>query len=221
VQAFRSVVVQAFTPVIVQAFIPVVVQAFSPVIVQAFSPVVVQAFRPAESWVRRLHDLLHDHRSTAPAGGRVLRRLPAVFPHILYGLSPPYVPVRGRDHQLLEQLRQTCSLCEFALTAYCFMHDHLHVLATGQSERADLRDFVKRFKQATGFAYRKAHRQTLWQPGYHERILRDDEATGAVVRYILANPIRAGLTKEIGEYAFAGSDVYELAGLLTAWDKQT
>jgi REP element-mobilizing transposase RayT len=122
---------------------------------------------------------------------------------------------------VLEQLRQTCSLCEFALTAYCVMHDHLHVLATGQSERADLRDFVKRFKQATGFAYRKAHRQTLWQPGYHERILRDDEATEAVVRYILANPIRAGLTKEIGEYAFAGSDAYELAGLLTAWDKQT
>ena len=37
-------------------------------------------------------------------------------------------------NSVLEQLRQTCSLCTFALTAYCFMHDHLHVLATGQSE---------------------------------------------------------------------------------------
>ena len=101
------------------------------------------------------------------------------------------------------------------------MPDHLHVLAAGQSESADLCDFVKRFKQSTGFAYRKTHKESLWQPGYHERILRDDEATEAIVRYILANPVRANLTKEIGEFRFAGSDVYELPELLTAWDKQT
>ena len=70
-------------------------------------------------------------------------------------------------NSVLEQLRQTCSLCTFALTAYCFMHDHLHVLATGQSESADLCDFVKRFKQSTAFAYRKDHKESLWQPGYH------------------------------------------------------
>ena len=86
---------------------------------------------------------------------------------------------------------------------------------------ADLCDFVKRFKQSTAFAYRKAHKESLWQPGYHERILRDDEATEAVVRYLLENPIRGGLAKEIGEYPFAGSDVYTMPELLTAWDKKT
>ena len=101
------------------------------------------------------------------------------------------------------------------------MPDHLHVLATGQSERADLRDFLKRFKQSTAFAYRKAHKESLWQPGYFEKVLRDDEATETVVRYILENPVRGGLAKEIGEYPFAGSDVYTLSELLTAWDKKT
>ena len=38
------------------------------------------------------------------------------------------------------------------------------------------------------------------------------------VRYILENPIRAGLTRELGEYRFAGSEVYDLEGLLTAWE---
>jgi hypothetical protein len=38
------------------------------------------------------------------------------------------------------------------------------------------------------------------------------------VRYILENPIRAGLAKKLGEYPFAGSDVYDLPALLTAWD---
>ena len=34
----------------------------------------------------------------------------------------------------------------------------------------------------------------------------------------MANPVRAGLSREIGEYAFAGSFVYDLKALLTAWD---
>ena len=59
------------------------------------------------------------------------------------------------------------------------------------------------------------------QSGYHEHILRDDEATESVVRYVLENPVRAGLTAALGEYAFAGSDVYELDALKTAWEKQT
>jgi len=77
---------------------------------------------------------------------------------------------------------------------------------------------MKQFKQATGFAYKKQAHQRLWQPGYYERILRDDEATEAVARYILENPIRAGLTGELGEYPYAGSGVYELEALRTAWE---
>ena len=98
------------------------------------------------------------------------------------------------------------------------MPDHLHIVAIGQSEWSDLCEFVRRSKQLTGFAYRRDHRDSLWQPGYYERILRDDEATETVARYTLANPVRAGLSREIGEYAFAGSFVYDLKALLTAWD---
>ena len=119
---------------------------------------------------------------------------------------------------ILCELRKCVKQFEFALIVYCFMPDHLHVLLTAQSERSDLRECARRFKQVSAFYYKKSSGKALWQPGYHERILRDDEATETVVRYILANPIRAGLTGRLGEYAFAGSDVYDLAGLLTAWE---
>jgi hypothetical protein len=76
--------------------------------------------------------------------------------------------------------------------------------------------FVKRFKQTTGFVHRRETRQPLWQPGYHERVLRDDEATLTVVRYILENPIRAGLATDLEEYPFAGSERYGLEDLRTA-----
>jgi hypothetical protein len=97
------------------------------------------------------------------------------------------------------------------------MPDHFHALLTATSEQADFCELVRRFKQVSAFNYRKSKGRALWQPGYHERILRDDEVTEAVVRYILKNPIRAGLTQGLGEYRFAGSEVYDLAGLMTAW----
>ena len=78
--------------------------------------------------------------------------------------------------------------------------------------------FVKQIKQVTGFAYRQTHGGSLWQPGYHERILRDDESTLAVARYILENPVRAGLAKALGEWPLAGSDVYSWPELMTAWE---
>jgi putative transposase len=119
---------------------------------------------------------------------------------------------------VLEQLLHNADQGEFAVLAYCLMPDHLHALVEARSERSDFPGFVKRFKQATGFAYRRDAKQRLWQPGYHERILRNDEASESVVRYILENPVRAGLARDLGEFPFAGSGVYDLESLRTAWD---
>jgi putative transposase len=107
------------------------------------------------------------------------------------------------------QLRTTAAAHQFAIAAYCFMPDHVHLLLYGTSETADLRRCVARYKQLTGFEYRKRQHRLLWQPGYHERVLRDEEATDPIARYILANPIRAGLTEKWGEYPFAGSDLFD------------
>jgi putative transposase len=122
---------------------------------------------------------------------------------------------------VVEQLMDNAEHFELAILAYVLMPDHLHVLAEAESERSDFTAFVKRFKQITGFRHRQETGKPLWQHGYHERVLRDDEATEAVVRYILENPIRAGLSVKLGEYPFAGSSTYDLTALLTAWDGQT
>jgi REP element-mobilizing transposase RayT len=122
--------------------------------------------------------------------------------------------------RVIEQLLHNANLFEFAVLAYILMPDHAHVLVEANSEGSDFLKFVKRFKQTTGFQYRQETEQALWQPGYHERVLRDDEATETVVRYILENPIRARLAVRLGEYPFAGSAVYDLGELLTAWERQ-
>jgi putative transposase len=87
--------------------------------------------------------------------------------------------------------------------AYCFMPDHVHLLLAGASPRAELRPMISAWKQATGYHVGRALRGRLWQPDYFERVLREDESSIVVARYILENPIRAGLAGRLGAYPFA------------------
>ena len=101
------------------------------------------------------------------------------------------------------QLLHAVETHRFAVLAYCFMPDHVHVLLDARDENAALRDLVKRWKQASGYWYMRRCGRTLWQSGYFERILRREDTTEGVANYILANPVRAGLAKELGEYPYA------------------
>ena len=40
----------------------------------------------------------------------------------------------------------------------------------------------------------------LWQRNYHDRALREEEDVRHLARYTVANPLRAGLVKRLGDY---------------------
>ncbi len=40
----------------------------------------------------------------------------------------------------------------------------------------------------------------VWQCGFHDHALRSEEAVIDAARYIIANPLRAGLVKRVGDY---------------------
>jgi putative transposase len=105
---------------------------------------------------------------------------------------------------------------QFAVIAYCFMPDHLHLLVEGQAEDSDCKRFIARSKQNSGFYYTRQFGTRLWQRYGFERVLRNSEQTFVVARYILENPVRAGLVATIGEYPFVGSFVYTLPELLAS-----
>jgi hypothetical protein len=46
--------------------------------------------------------------------------------------------------------------------------------------------------------------QTLWQPGYWERVLRAEEDSVDCALYIFANPVRRGLARSPAEYPYSG-----------------
>jgi REP element-mobilizing transposase RayT len=93
----------------------------------------------------------------------------------------------------------------FAVLAFTFMPDHLHGLVQGQSTASDFKDFCFRFRRRASSACWPALRQGLWQNGYHERVLRDSGGLGAVIAYILNNPVRGGLVDRADQYPHSWS----------------
>jgi REP element-mobilizing transposase RayT len=43
-------------------------------------------------------------------------------------------------------------------------------------------------------------KQVLWQEGYHDHALRQEEDIKQIARYIVANPLRAGLVQSVADY---------------------
>lgn len=116
--------------------------------------------------------------------------------------------------QALLQIRRVASRRRFAILAYCFMPDHLHLLVEGTDDSSRLTEFARLARQASGFAYKQATGRRLWQDGDYERVLRQSDEARQVAAYILANPSRAGLVRTPAEYPFLGSDVWSLDKLL-------
>ena len=121
---------------------------------------------------------------------------------------------RDRVNLVREQLRRTSDAERFAIIAYCFMPDHLHVLAEGVADPADFTRFVRLFKQRSSFHWKRATGTKLSQRSYFERVLRTDEDSVAVARYLIGNPVRARLVASPDDYPFLGSLTMSLRELL-------
>jgi len=100
-------------------------------------------------------------------------------------------------------LLEAASSCEIQVDVYCFMPDHLHLLVT--SEGSDVRNFVRAYKQASGFWFRRATAGQLWQKSYCDHVVRSDEDMERIGEYILDNPVRAGLCDRWEEHPFSWS----------------
>ena len=123
----------------------------------------------------------------------------------------------------LLQIRQAATKQRFALLAYCFMPDHVHLLVEATDDASDLRRFVSEAKQHSGFAYGRTHHERLLQDGYYDRVLRQSEDARWVARYLLANPVRAGLVESPREYSFLGSDrwTWTRRALTSPWTRRS
>ena len=97
---------------------------------------------------------------------------------------------------LISALREAQSRSEAATLAFVVMPDHMHWLLQ-LGEDASLSAVVGAVKAVTAHGLGKR----IWQSGFHDHALRQEEDLAKLARYIVANPLRAGLVQRVGDYS--------------------
>jgi putative transposase len=95
--------------------------------------------------------------------------------------------------------------------AYVVMPDHLHVLAS-LGRWGTPGAYVKHLKGNLSEKLRTHFNlQNVWQRGFYDHVMRDEENVKQTAEYILNNPVRKGLAENWRKYPWCGSHVFHLA----------
>jgi REP-associated tyrosine transposase len=88
-----------------------------------------------------------------------------------------------------------------ATLAYVVMPDHLHWLVQLGPD-GNLSELVRSVKGSSAFQINRTvgAKSCVWQQSFHDRALRREENLGDVARYVVCNPLRAGLVRRLNEY---------------------
>lgn len=129
------------------------------------------------------------------------------------------IATRGRmaafaNHALanacIDTLKKQATTDNIGVVAYCFMPDHVHILASVEGDTSVTR-FVQQFKgRTTRIAWSYGVSGTLWQRSFHDHILREAETTESYIQYVLQNPVRRQLTEMWWDYPLSGSCTMDL-----------
>jgi putative transposase len=125
----------------------------------------------------------------------------------------------------LQSLGQTQQRYPFALYGYCLMTNHFHLLLApgpGQSVSRILQSLTV----AHTWHYHRAHGTVghVWQGRFRSPVVQEDAHALVVLRYIEANPLRAGMVADLATYPWSSYPVHgmgrhdPLVSPLPAWD---
>ncbi len=142
-------------------------------------------------------------------GHSALRRGRTSIPHHVYLVTT--ATVQRRPFFLNFQAGCAAARCfedkaildDTKMVAWVLMPDHAHWLVQ-PGDRYTLTEIVNRLKSASArHANRVMEREgALWQKAFHDRALRAEEDLRQIARYIVTNPVRAGLVYQVQEYPF-------------------
>ena len=133
--------------------------------------------------------------------GRNLRRGRVSLPNYVYAIT---AVTRDRDpvfqdfssaRCLVKILREHETHGRASTLCFVVMPDHLHwlmQLGVTHSLSAVVRDVKALASRRLG--------RSIWQKGFYDHAVRKDEDLRNLARYIIANPVRAGLVKKTGDY---------------------
>lgn len=102
----------------------------------------------------------------------------------------------------------------YRLLAWCVMPNHVHVLIETR-EGWPLPGVLHSWKSFTAKAINQylGRTGTVWMQDYFDRYIRDDHHLAAVIAYIHANPVKAGLVQNEWEWPHSSARLHGSAGM--------
>lgn len=92
---------------------------------------------------------------------------------------------------------------ESKLLCWVLMPDHWHgIVELAPYDTLDA--LMRRVKAVTAAAINRSEGRlgSVWAAGFHDHALRHEEDLIGVARYVVANPVRAGLVTRVADYPF-------------------
>jgi putative transposase len=92
----------------------------------------------------------------------------------------------------------------FDLYGYCLMGNHIHLLVRPR-EKNSISRIVQSLLVSHTQRYHRFHHSSghVWQGRFKSPVIQDDEHLLTVLRYIEANPLRAKMVEQAGEYRWS------------------
>ena len=136
-------------------------------------------------------------------------------PRLFLPGQPQHVVVRGHnrdpilarhdDFQMLYRyVRGAASRNGLAVHAWVFMHNHLHLLATPETEQSlprTMQSIGRRYAQYFNRTYRRSG--SLWEGRYKASLVDTERYLLTCYRYIELNPVRAGIVRRPEAYLYS------------------
>jgi REP element-mobilizing transposase RayT len=139
-----------------------------------------------------------------PAGYRALRRGRVSIPGQIYCLTTatagrrPIFADFWTARIVVNAMRDLHRDGDVMSLAFVVMPDHVHWLVECGS--VPLANVMKMMKCRSARRARRGTGAAIWQPGFHDHAARREESVVALARYIIMNPVRAGLVTRVGDY---------------------
>jgi putative transposase len=111
---------------------------------------------------------------------------------------------KPRDFQaFLDALAHLKERQPFKLYGYCLMSNHIHLLIRPQA--TSISRIVQSLLVSHTLRYHQHHKSGghVWQGRFKSPVIQDDEHLLTVLRYIEANPLRAKIVKQAGDYPWS------------------
>ena len=105
-------------------------------------------------------------------------------------------------------LKKYHSICKYKLYAYCLMGNHIHLLIHADGEPLDI--VFRKLGSAFALWYNAKYDRVghIFQGRFKSEPVENDRYFLTVLRYILNNPVKAGLCDKMSDYAFSNSKTY-------------